>query len=78
LGQPIEAIQIPQGSFYQTTGGQWIFVVDKGGQFAIKRNIKIGRKNPQFYEVIEGLGPGEQVIVSDYTIFGNNDKVELK
>ncbi len=78
LGQPIEAIQIPQGSFYQTTGGQWIFVVDKGGQFALKRNIKIGRKNPQYYEVIEGLQPGEQVIVSDYSIFGNNDKVELK
>ncbi|MEI7500700.1 MAG: HlyD family efflux transporter periplasmic adaptor subunit [Bacteroidota bacterium] len=78
LGQPIEAIQIPQGSFYQTTGGQWIFVLDKSGQFAIKRNIKIGRKNPQFYEVIEGLAPGEQVIVSDYTMFGNNDKVELK
>lgn len=78
LGQPIEAIQIPQGSFYQTTGGQWIFVVDKSGQFAVKRNIKIGRKNPQYYEVIEGLTPGEQVIVSDYTIFGNNDKVELK
>jgi HlyD family secretion protein len=77
LGQPIEAIQIPQGSFYQTTGGQWIFVVDKSGRFAIKRNIKIGRKNPQYYEVIEGLEPGEQVILSDYTMFGNNDKVEL-
>ncbi|MDD4602189.1 MAG: efflux RND transporter periplasmic adaptor subunit [Bacteroidales bacterium] len=78
LGQPTAAIQIPQGSFYQTTGGQWIFVVDRSGQFAVKRNIKIGRKNPQYYEVIEGLNPGEQVIVSDYTIFGNNDKVELK
>jgi len=78
LGQPVEALQIPQGSFYQTTGGQWIFVVDRSGQFAVKRNIKIGRKNPQYYEVIDGLTPGEQVIVSDYTIFGNNDKVELK
>ena len=78
LGQPVEALQIPQGSFYQTTGGQWIFVLDRSGQFAVKRNIKIGRKNPQYYEVIDGLTPGEQVIVSDYTIFGNNDKVELK
>lgn len=78
LGQPIEAIQIPQGSFYQTTGGQWIFVVDRSRQFAVKRNIKIGRKNPQYYEVIEGLYPGDRVIVSDYTIFGNNDRVELK
>jgi len=78
LGQAVEATQIPQGGFYQTTGGQWIFVVDKSGQFAVKRNIKIGRKNPQYYEVLDGLAPGEEVIVSDYTIFGNNDKVELK
>jgi HlyD family secretion protein len=78
LGQPVEALQIPQGGFYQTTGGQWIFVVDKSGQFAVKRTIRIGRKNPQYYEVLEGLSPGEEVIVSDYTIFGNNDKVELK
>lgn len=78
LGQPAEAIQIPQGGFYQTTGGQWIFVLDKSGRFAVKRNIQIGRKNPQYYEVISGLSPGEQVIVSDYTMFGNNDKVELK
>jgi len=78
LGQAVEAIQIPQGGFYQTTGGQWIFVVDKSGLFAVKRNIKIGRKNPQYYEILDGLAPGEEVIVSDYTIFGNNDKVELK
>ena len=78
LGQPVEAIQIPQGSFYQTTGGQWIFVVDESGSFATKRAIRIGRKNPQYYELIEGLIPGEQVIVSDYSIFGDNDKVELK
>jgi len=78
LGQPSEAIQIPQGSFYQTTGGQWIFVVDESGTYAIKRSIRIGRKNPQFYEILEGLTPGEQVIVSDYTLFGNNDKVELR
>jgi len=78
LGQPTEAIQIPQGIFYQSTGGQWVFVVDKSGQFAVRRNIKTGRKNPQYYEVIEGLAQGEQVIVSDYSIFGTNDKVELK
>ncbi len=77
LGQPVEAIQIPQGSFYQATGGQWIFVLEPGGRYAVKRSIRIGKKNPQFYEVLEGLKPGEQVIVSDYSIFGNNDKVEL-
>jgi HlyD family secretion protein len=78
LGQPVEAIQIPQGSFYQTTGGQWIFVVDKSGQFAIKRNIKIGRKNPQYYEVIEGLIPGEKVIISGYEFFGDNQRLLLQ
>ncbi len=78
LGQSVEAVQIPQGGFYQATGGQWIFVLEKSGQFAVKRNIKIGRKNPQYYEVLDGLAPGEQVIVSDYSIFGNNDKVELE
>ncbi|HNW72400.1 MAG TPA: efflux RND transporter periplasmic adaptor subunit [Bacteroidales bacterium] len=78
LGQPTEAIQIPQGSFYQATGGQWIFVLDKSGRYATKRNIKIGRKNPQYYEVMDGLAPGEQVIVSDYAMFGDNDKVELE
>lgn len=78
LGQAVEATQVPQGGFYQTTGGQWIFVVDKSGQYAVKRNIKIGRKNPQYYEVLDGLLPGEEVIVSDYTIFGTNDKVELR
>jgi len=77
LGQSTEAIQIPQGVFFQATGGQWVFIVDKSGKFAIRKNIKIGRKNPQYYEVIEGLVPGDQVIVSDYSIFGNNDKVEL-
>lgn len=78
LGQPTEAIQIPQGSFYQATGGQWIFVLDGSGRYATKRNIKIGRKNPQYFEVMDGLAPGEQVIVSDYTMFGDNDQVELK
>jgi len=78
LGQPAEALQIPHGIFYQATGGQWVFIVDQSGQFAVRRNIKIGRKNPLYYEVIEGLAAGEQVIVSDYSIFGTNDKVELK
>ena len=77
LGQAVEALQIPQGSFYQTTGGQWIFVLDETGKYAIKRKIQIGKKNPQYYEVIGGLNAGEKVIVSDYTVFGDNDKVEL-
>lgn len=73
LGQPEEAVIIPRGNFYQNTGGRWIYVIDKGGGKAIKREIKIGRQNPQFYEVIEGLEPGEQVIISSYDRFGDND-----
>jgi HlyD family secretion protein len=78
LGQPKEAILVPIGGFFQETGGQWIFVVDESGDFAIKRNITIGRKNPRYYEVLEGLKPGEQVIVSGYETFGKNEKLILK
>ncbi|MCH5239898.1 MAG: HlyD family efflux transporter periplasmic adaptor subunit [Muribaculaceae bacterium] len=73
LGQPEEAIIIPRGTFYQKTGGRWIYVLDKNGNKAIKREIKIGRQNPQYYEVTEGLEPGEQVIVSSYERFGDNE-----
>ena len=78
LGQPIDAILLPRGGFFQSTGGQWVFVVDKDGNTATKRNIRIGRQNPLYYEVLEGLAPGEKVITSSYEIFGTNDKVELK
>lgn len=78
LGEPAEAILIPQGAFYQSTGGQWIYVLDKSGETAVKRNIKIGSKNPTFYEVLEGLQPGEKVITSGYELFGDNDRLILK
>ena len=73
LGQPEETVIIPRGTFYQKTGGRWIYVIDKNGNKAVKREIKIGRQNPQFYEVVEGLEPGEQVIVSSYDRFGDNE-----
>lgn len=73
LGQPQEAIMIPRGTFYQKTGGRWIFVVSEDGTQAVKREIRIGRQNPQYYEVLEGLEPGERVIVSGYDSFGDND-----
>ena len=73
LGQPEDAIIIPRGTFYQKTGGRWIYVLDKTGGKATKREIKIGRQNPQFYEITEGLEPGEQVIVSSYDRFGDNE-----
>jgi HlyD family secretion protein len=78
LGQPVEAIQIARGGFFQNSGGQWIYVLDPSGKFAIKRNIKIGRQNPQFYEILEGLEPGEKVITSGYDAMGDNDRVVLK
>lgn len=77
LGQPEEAVLIPRGSFYQKTAGKYIFVLDKSGNRAVRREIRIGRQNPQFYEVIEGLQPGEQVIISAYDSFGDNDVLIL-
>ena len=73
LGQAQSAILIPRGTFYQKTGGKWIYVVDPDGNKAVKREIRIGRQNPQFYEVLEGLEPGEKVITSGYDNFGDND-----
>ena len=73
LGQSEEAVLIPRGSFFQTTGGKWIYVLNEQGDRAIKREIRIRRQNPQFYEVIEGLQPGDKVITSSYEKFGNNE-----
>ncbi len=77
LGEAAEAILIPRGSFYQATGGRWIYVVDASGEKAYRREIRIGRQNPQYYEVIEGLQPGEKVITSSYDNFGENEVLIL-
>ena len=73
LGSPESAVLVPRGSFYQKTGGKWIYVVNKEGTKAVKREIRIGRQNPQYYEVLEGLEPGEKVITSGYDSFGDNE-----
>lgn len=73
LGQPEETVIIPRGTFYQKTGGKWIYVVNKDGSKAVKREIRIGRQNPQYYEVLEGLEPGEKVISSGYDTYGDSD-----
>ena len=73
LGQPESAVLIPRGTFYQKTGGKWIYVISPEGGKAVKREIRIGRQNPQFYEVLEGLEPGEKVITSGYDNFGDNE-----
>jgi len=78
LGEPSESILIPRGAFYQSTGGRWIYVVSTDGTTAHKRAIRIGKQNPQFYEVIEGLDAGERVIVSSYETFGDNERLVLK
>lgn len=78
LGDLAEATLLPRGGFYQKTGGQWVYVVDKSGEIAVKRNIRLGRQNPQVFEVLDGLQPGEQVITSSYDSFGDIDKLILK
>jgi len=78
LGELSESVTVPRGGFYQTTGGQWIFVVNKSSEFAIKRKIKLGRQNTQVFEVLEGLEKGEKVITSSYDNFGDAEKIVLK
>ena len=77
LGQSEQAILIPRGAFFQTTGGQWIFVLSKDGSKAYRRTIRIGRQNPQYYEVLEGLEPGERVITSGYEAFKDYESLRL-
>lgn len=78
LGQPEEAVLIERGNFYQSTGGRWIYVLSANGKEALKREIRIGRQNPQYYEVLDGLEPGESVIVSGYERFGGKEKLILR
>lgn len=78
LGQPTQAIMIPRGAFYQTTGGRWIFVVTPDGRRAVRREISIGRQNQQFYEVTGGLEPGERVITSSYDTYGDSQELVIQ
>lgn len=77
LGSPEAAILIPRGSFFQKTGGRWIYVLNDDGTKAVRREIRIGRQNPKYYEVLEGLAPGEKVITSGYDNFGDNEVLIL-
>nr|WP_319998563.1 efflux RND transporter periplasmic adaptor subunit [uncultured Draconibacterium sp.] len=78
LGQPEKAVLIPKGGFFQSTGGQWVYVLNANETEAEKRSIRIGKQNPQYYEVLEGLTPGEKVITSSYDLFGDNDRIVFK
>lgn len=77
LGESTEAIMLPRGSYFQSTGGKWVYVVYENGTRAVKREIKIGRQNPQYYEVLEGLEPGEKVITSSYSTYGDADVIKI-
>lgn len=78
LGDPVQAILVPRGSFYQASGGQYVYVVDEEETVARRRPVKIGRQNPQFYEVTEGLKTGEKVIISGYELFGENERLLIR
>ncbi|HLP92916.1 MAG TPA: efflux RND transporter periplasmic adaptor subunit [Saprospiraceae bacterium] len=78
LGKPADATLLATGGFFSDTGGNWVYVLSADGARASKRNISLGRKNPQFYEVLSGLEPGEQVITSSYENFGDKDVLNLQ
>lgn len=78
LSEDVQAVQIPRGSFYNTTGGNWIFVVDPSGDFATRRDIRLGMQSPRYYQVLEGLQPGEKVVVSSYEGYEDKDRLVFK
>jgi HlyD family secretion protein len=78
LGKKQDAVLLEQGQFYQTTGGSWVYVVDPSGRTATRRNIVIGRSNPDYLEVLKGLSPDERVVVSEYSGFNGVDRINLK
>ncbi|MBC8003968.1 MAG: efflux transporter periplasmic adaptor subunit, partial [Verrucomicrobia bacterium] len=78
LGESQKALMIPRGGFFQSTGGQWVFVLNEDETEAVKRPIRIGKQNPQYYEVLEGLNAGEKVITSGYEMFGENERVSFR
>ena len=77
LGDPAPALLIPTGAFYNETGGNWVFVVSPDGDSAVKRQVRLGRRNADFIEVLDGLDPGERVITSPYTGFAERDRLDL-
>ena len=77
LGAPAPARLIPNGTFYNETGGAWVFVVAPDGRSAVKRQVRLGRRNNDFIEVLEGLDPGERVITSPYTGFAERDRLSF-
>jgi HlyD family secretion protein len=77
LGAPSRARLLPDGAFYEATGGNWVFVVSADGRSAERRQVRLGRRNPEFVEVLSGLDPGERVITSSYRGFQERDRLSL-
>ena len=78
LGASSESVLIPKGGFFQDTGGRWIFVLDPDGKSAHRREVRIGRQNPEYYEVLEGLAPGERVVLDGYAGLGKCDELRFR
>lgn len=78
LGESSQAVLLPKGGFFQSTGGQWVFVVVPNGGEALRREVRLGKQNSMYYEVLEGLEDGESVITSNYDSFGEADRVIIK
>ncbi len=78
LDAPAEALLLERGGFYQSTGGNWIFKIEENNELAVRQPIRLGRGNPQYFEVLEGLRPGDKVITSSYATFGDNDVLVLE
>jgi HlyD family secretion protein len=78
LSERTKALLLTRGGFYQKTGGQWVFVLNSSGGEAVKKSISLGRQNPDYFEVLSGLKPGDKVVTSSYDNFGNVDKLILK
>lgn len=77
LGEPAEALLLRRGAFFQETGGHWVFVVDEASGTAARRPVRLGRQNPEVHEVLSGLSPGETVIISTYSHFGEAEELVL-
>ena len=77
IGNARQSVLLTRGGFYQDTGGQWVYLLDEDGKTARKQSIKLGRQNQDYYEVVEGLNPSDQVITSSYRQYGDFEQLEL-
>jgi HlyD family secretion protein len=78
LGGPSNALVLPNGPFYQDTGGHWVFVISADGRHATRRAVSLGRRNPDNVEILQGLQPGERVIVSSYAAFQKVEQLDIE